>query len=98
MLRLQCDHATYLLDNFPEIPRRIIEGLVSALMSHISVCISQNSFKDYKNVCKNYLLVSGLGVLEFNFILDLILIQLIITFNNFSVTESYLTVDLYYPF
>ncbi|XP_054153111.1 ral GTPase-activating protein subunit alpha-1-like isoform X2 [Oppia nitens] len=49
MLRLQTDHSTYLLDNHPEIPKKIIEGLCSTLMSHISVVQNQNLFKEYKN-------------------------------------------------
>lgn len=50
MLCLQCDHSTYLLDSHPEIPKKIIEGLSSTLMSHISIVQQQNMFKEYKNV------------------------------------------------
>lgn len=36
MLRLQSDHAVYLLDNHPDIPRRIIQGLTQSLTGHLS--------------------------------------------------------------
>lgn len=38
------------LDNHPEIPKKIIEGLTASLISHVSMCQQQNLFKDYKNV------------------------------------------------
>ena len=50
MLRLQCDHATYLLDNHPEIPKKIIEGLCTTLISHYIMVKQQNLIKEYKNV------------------------------------------------
>lgn len=56
MLRLQADHSTYLLDNHPEIPKKIIEGLSSTLMTHMSLVQKQNLYKEYKNV--NFLVKS----------------------------------------
>lgn len=50
MLRLQCDHAIYLLDSLPEIVRKIIEGLCMSLMAHVNVAKKQNLMKEYKDV------------------------------------------------
>lgn len=55
MLRLQCDHAVYLLDNLPIVPRKIIEGLAASLIAHVKAAKRDNAYKDYKDVrLRNY--------------------------------------------
>ncbi|KAJ6217801.1 hypothetical protein RDWZM_008958 [Blomia tropicalis] len=49
-LRLQTDHATYLVDNLPDIARRIIEGLCHTLSQHIEVVLRENVFNGFKNL------------------------------------------------
>ena len=52
MLRLQSDHAVYLLDNLPIVPRKIIEGLSASLIAHVKAAKRDNAYKDYKDVRK----------------------------------------------
>ncbi|KAI1284840.1 putative Rho GTPase-activating protein [Halotydeus destructor] len=49
MLRLQCDHVVYLLDNHQDIPRKIIEGLASSLLAHVNAARKGNSMREYKD-------------------------------------------------
>lgn len=49
-LRLQTDHAAYLVEKHPDLARKIIEGLCYTLTLHVDVAQQQAVFKDFKNV------------------------------------------------
>ncbi|RWS02609.1 ral GTPase-activating protein subunit alpha-1-like isoform X2 [Dinothrombium tinctorium] len=59
LLRLQCDHVTYLLDNRPEIPKRIIEGLLSSLIMHWQYAHKHDCMKELKNLLLSLTLCLG---------------------------------------
>lgn len=59
MLRLLCDHSVYLLDNHPDIPRKIIEGLTSSLMAHVNSAKREGVVKEYKDLILTIILCLG---------------------------------------
>ncbi|RWS27967.1 ral GTPase-activating protein subunit alpha-1-like protein, partial [Leptotrombidium deliense] len=59
VLRLLCDHVTYLVDNRPEIPRRIIEGLLSSLIMHWQYAHKHDCMKEMKNLLISLMLCLG---------------------------------------
>lgn len=51
VLNLQSKHALTLLQYYPSLANRIIDGLIASLTSHFRMAQEKNNFKDYRNVC-----------------------------------------------